>query len=128
MPDVLSRLVLAEILEPRMEEIFSLVATELVRSGYDQLLTGGIVLTGGTVLLDGSVELAERVFNLPIRIGRPTNVGGLVDIVNSPDFATGVGLVLYGAREGIDTGYRVDEDNVFMRMKNQIVHWFSEHF
>ncbi len=127
-PEVLSRLVLAEILEPRMEEIFTLVQAELVRSGYDELLTGGIVLTGGTVLLDGSSELAEQVFNLPVRVGRPTDIGGLVDVVNSPDFATGVGLVLYGAREGQGSSVRLDEDSVFMRMKNQITSWFSEYF
>ena len=127
-PEVLSRLVLAEILEPRMEEIFTLVQAELVRSGYDELLTGGIVLTGGTVLLDGSSELAEQVFNLPVRVGRPADIGGLVDVVNSPDFATGVGLVLYGAREGQGSSLKLDEDNIFMRMKNQVTSWFSEYF
>jgi len=127
-PEVLSRMVLAEILEPRMEEIFTLVEAELVRSGYDELLTGGIVLTGGTVLLEGSAELAERVFNLPVRVGCPADIGGLVDVVNSPDFATGVGLVLYGAREGQGSSTRLDEENVLIRMKNQVVGWFSEYF
>ena len=99
-----------------------------VRSGYDELLTGGRVLTGGTVLLEGSAELAERVFNLPVRVGRPADIGGLVDVVNSPDFATGVGLVLYGAREGQGSSTKLDEENVFIRMKNQVVGWFSEYF
>lgn len=97
-PRILSKSVLAEIIQPRMEEIFTLVNRELKRSGFDEFLAGGIVLTGGTVLLDGSDDLAEQIFSLPVRIGYPTGVGGLVDVVNSPAFATGVGLVLYGAR------------------------------
>jgi len=97
-PRILSKSVLAEIIQPRMEEIYTLVNRELKRSGFDEFLAGGIVLTGGTVLLEGSDELAEDIFSLPVRIGYPTGVGGLVDVVNSPAFATGVGLVLYGAR------------------------------
>ncbi|MBP9837495.1 MAG: cell division protein FtsA, partial [Proteobacteria bacterium] len=98
-PRVVSRTLLAEIIQPRVEEIFNLVHRELIRSGFDEFLTGGVVLTGGSVLLDGISELGEQIFNMPVRIGYPTGVGGLVDVVNSPAFATGVGLVLYGAKD-----------------------------
>ena len=125
-PRVLSRHVLAEIIEPRMEEIFTLVHRELIRSGFDEFLTSGVVLTGGTVLLDGTAELGEQVFNLPVRIGYPTGVGGLVDVVNSPAFATGVGLVLYGAREGDFQTFR--GPGVFDKVRTRMLDWFSAYF
>ena len=89
---------LGEIIEPRMEEIFDLVNQEIIRSGHENFVSAGIVLTGGTASLDGIVELAEQVFNLPVRVGCPSGITGLVDVVNSPMFATGVGLVCYGSR------------------------------
>lgn len=119
---------LTEIIEPRMEEIFTLVHRELIRSGFDELLTAGIVLTGGTVLLEGSAELAENVFRLPVRVGYPTGVGGLIDVVNSPAFATGVGLVLYGARntEYIETQSRAnDGQSFFEKLKQKMSSWFG---
>jgi cell division protein FtsA len=101
-PRVLSRHILAEIIEPRVEEIFSLVAREMARSGYEDILASGVVVTGGSTMLEGVPELAEQVFHLPVRLGVPLQVGGLVDVVSSPLYATGVGLVLYGLRRSVN--------------------------
>jgi cell division protein FtsA len=92
----LSRQMLAEVIEPRVEELYTLVQAELRRSGFEELLSSGIVLTGGTALLGGMVELAEEVFHLPCRVGSPAYTGGLADVVRSPRYATAVGLVLEG--------------------------------
>lgn len=127
-PRVLSRVVLAEIIEPRLEEIFSLARRELIRSGFDEFLTGGIVLTGGTVLLDGTEDIAEQIFSLPVRTGYPNGVGGLVDVINSPQFATGVGLVLYGAREGEYAGISNANEGIFEKVKNRMTEWFGARF
>ena len=97
-PRVMARRILAEILQPRAEEIFHLVWDEIRRAGYERSLNSGIALTGGGSILDGMPEIAEQIFDLPIRRGCPTGVGGLTDHVNSPTFATGVGLVLYAHR------------------------------
>jgi cell division protein FtsA len=97
-PRVMARRILAEILQPRAEEIFHLVWDEVRRAGYERSLNSGIVLTGGGAILDGVPEIAEQIFDLPIRRGCPAGVGGLADHVSSPTFATGVGLVLYGSR------------------------------
>ncbi|OVE80051.1 cell division protein FtsA, partial [bacterium J17] len=128
-PRVMSRKVLAEIIQPRMEEILTLVRRELIRSGFDEFLTAGVVLTGGTVLLDGVTDLGEQVFSLPVRVGYPTGVGGLVDVVNSPSFSTGVGLVLYGASQG-DSGqtFRSSGASIFEKVKTRMASWFAEHF
>ena len=90
-PRVMARRILSEILQPRAEEIFHLVWDEIRRAGYEKSLNSGIVLTGGGAILDGMPEIAEQIFDLPIRRGCPTGVGGLADHVNSPTFATGVG-------------------------------------
>src|SRR5918912_1769341 len=97
-PRLMARRILSEILQPRAEEIFHLVWDEIRRAGYEKSLNSGIVLTGGGSILDGMPEIAEQIFDLPIRRGCPAGVGGLADHVNSPTFATGVGLVLYGHR------------------------------
>jgi cell division protein FtsA len=97
-PRMMARRILSEILQPRAEEIFHLVWDEIRRAGYERALNSGIVLTGGGAILDGMPEIAEQIFDLPIRRGCPTGVGGLADHVNSPVFASGVGLVLYGYR------------------------------
>lgn len=97
-PRDLSRQALAEVVEPRYEELFNLVQAELRRSGYEELLAGGIVLTGGTSKMEGAVELAEEIFHMPVRLGVPTNIAGLTDIVRNPIYATGVGLLQYGIR------------------------------
>ncbi len=127
-PRIISRQLLAEIIEPRVEEILNLIHRELIRSGFDEYLSGGVVLTGGTVLLEGMAELSEQIFNMPVRIGYPTGVGGLVDVVNSPSFATGVGLVLYAARDGRYEKARLNGSHLFDRVRARMAHWFSEHF
>ncbi|OLC40283.1 MAG: cell division protein FtsA [Nitrospirae bacterium 13_1_40CM_4_62_6] len=90
----LSRKLLAEITEPRVEEMFDLVRREIIRTGYEGILAAGVVITGGTSMLEGMLEAAERVLDLPVRRGVPNGVGGLRDIVSNPMYATGVGLIL----------------------------------
>ncbi len=97
-PRKLSVQLLAEIIEPRAEELFSLVAREIEKMRDEDKIASGMVITGGTSSLKGMAELAERVLGLPVRVGKPTGVGGLVDVVNAPGFATGVGLALYAFR------------------------------
>lgn len=99
-PRTLPRQVVAEVVEARYEELFTLIKGELQRGGYEDVIASGIVLTGGSSQLEGVVELAERVFEMPVNIGTPRNVGGLGDIVSNPIYATGVGLLVYGREEG----------------------------
>jgi cell division protein FtsA len=99
-PRLLPRMSLVEVIEPRIEEIFEHVKKELMRSGYYDGLAAGIVLTGGATAMDGMCDVGEAVLRLPTRRGMPTKIGGLVDVVRSPAFATGVGLVLFGANAG----------------------------
>jgi cell division protein FtsA len=107
-PRVLSRQLLADIIQPRAEEIFRLVDNDIKRMGYEKSLNSGIVLTGGTALLEGMEEVAEEIFDLPVRRGDPTGVGGLVDRVATPDYATAVGLILYGYGLLQETGFAKD--------------------
>jgi cell division protein FtsA len=100
-PRVMKRRILSEILQPRAEEIFHLVWDEIRRAGYEKSLNSGIVLTGGGAILEGMPEIAEQIFDLPIRRGHPAGVGGLADHVNSPVFATPVGLLLYAHRNRV---------------------------
>jgi len=95
-PRRLARQTLAEIVEPRFEELFSLVRDELRRSGFEELIAAGVVITGGSAKMEGAVELAEEVFHMPVRLGSPQYVEGLVEVVRNPIYATGVGLLLYG--------------------------------
>jgi cell division protein FtsA len=126
-PRTMSRKILGEILEPRVEEIFSLIHHEMLRSGYDELVTSGIVVTGGSSLLPGVPEIVEQVFNMPARIGYPTNIGGLKEIVNSPMYATAVGLVLYGAKERKrKKEFRIRDTNIFNRIVSRMKRWFVE--
>ena len=97
-PRIMARRILAEILQPRAEELFHLLWDEIQRAGYEKMLHSGIVLTGGGAMLEGVAEIAEQIFDLPIRRGYPVGVGGLTDHVNSPAFATAVGLVVYAQR------------------------------
>ena len=97
-PRILSRQILADIIQPRAEEVCHLIFQEIRRAGYEKVLNSGVVITGGSASLEGLPEVAERVFDMPIRGGVPAGIGGLVDVVASPSYATGVGLVLYGLR------------------------------
>jgi len=95
----LSKRTLAEVVEARYEELFSLVAGEIRRSGLEDAIAAGIVLTGGASKVEGAVELAERIFRVPVRLGSPQNISGLPDILNNPIYATGVGLLMYGLQQ-----------------------------
>jgi cell division protein FtsA len=124
----LSRQILGEILEPRMEEIFSLVNREIYRAGMENMVPSGMVLTGGTALLEGVTEIAESVFSLPTRIGTPQGLRGLADVVNNPMYATGVGLVLYGARhqQTEKKKFRIRDRHIFNRLMNRMKRWFKD--
>ena len=119
---------IAEIIEPRVEEIFSLVQREIIKSGYEDLLASGIVITGGCTLLSGMQELAEMIFDLPVKKGIPKGFGGLLDIVSSPIYATGVGLVLYGSKDENSTKFKIREKNIYNKVKSRMVEWISEIF
>ena len=126
-PRVLARTVLSEILQPRVDEIFTLVRDEIERCGLSENLASGLVVTGGSTILQGLPELAEEVLGMPVRRGLPTGFGGLTDVVRSPIYATGVGLLLYGARqqEGLFIGGReTSRRGVWNRMRT----WFAEVF
>jgi cell division protein FtsA len=118
-PRVLSRQLLAEIIQPRAEEIFRLVDNDIKRMGYEKSLNSGLVLTGGTALLEGLEEVAEEIFDLPVRRGVPSGLGGLMDRVKTPDYATAVGLLLYGRDFIRETGGPKDRGRgLFSRLKD----------
>lgn len=119
-PKQISRNVLAAIIEPRMEEILSLTMQEMKKSNYFDLLATGIVLTGGGSLLEGVVELTEKIFDVPVRIGRPRGINGLEETASSPIYATGIGLILYGweqMREAKSSG-RLKGKGWFQKLRN----------
>ena len=101
-PRVMSRRILSEILQPRAEEIFHRLSDEISRAGFERSLNSGIVLTGGGAILEGAAEIAEQIFDLPVRRGCPSGIGGLSDHVNNPSFGTAVGLVIYAHRNHLD--------------------------
>jgi cell division protein FtsA len=122
-PRVLGRQILADIIQPRAEEIFRLVDGDIKRMGYEKSLNSGVVLTGGTSLLDGLEEVAEEIFDLPVRRGDPSGVSGLVDRVSTPDFATSVGLILYGFSQWQEHGMSQDKKKgMWARMRD----WLKE--
>lgn len=126
-PRRLARQTLAEVVEPRYEELLSLVQVELRRSGFEELVAAGIVLTGGSAKMEGAVELAEEIFHMPVRLGVPHTVSGLKDVVRNPIYATGVGLLLFGLQNSTGRhgpvnvkGFRA----VWERMKS----WFQGNY
>lgn len=130
-PRELSRQALAEVVEPRYDELFTMIKAELQRSGYENLMAAGIVLTGGTSKMEGVIELAEEIFHMPVRLGMPTSVKGLSDIVRNPIYSTGVGLLMYGMkqhrhRDGSHDPVSVKETKVSVvsRVKN----WLKNNF
>lgn len=127
-PRKVARQILGEIIEPRLEEILRLAHREIIKSGYEDLLAAGIVLTGGTAILEGMTELGEQVFNMPVRRGSPIGIGGLIDVVNSPLYATGVGLVMYGSKNRSARVYKRSEGNIFSRMVRGIKKFFNDFF
>lgn len=127
-PRRLARQTLAEVVEPRYEELFAMVRQELQRSGYEEMAAAGVVLTGGSSKMEGAVELAEEVFHMPVRLGSPLHVTGMGDVVRNPIYATGVGLLLYGRenymrhhRRDIPVVAKINVKNVWERMKG----WFN---
>ena len=126
-PRQLSRQVLSEIIQPRVEEIFTLVVRELSRAGFQDAATAGVVVTGGSSIMQGVPELAESVFDQPVRRGVPGEIGGLVEAVNSPTYATAVGLALYGARRQRTVSAVADPGGTsFGRFGRRLVGWLSE--
>jgi len=126
-PRTLSRQILGEILEPRVEEIFSLIYSEIANSGYENLLGSGVVVTGGCAELPGISELAEQVFNAPARAGYPQGIQGLTDLVNKPMYSTGVGLVLYGAKAiKRKRKFRIRDSNIFHLVMERMKKWFRD--
>jgi len=125
-PKKLPRQILGEILEPRMEEIFSLIQREIYRAGMENIINSGMVMTGGTALLEGIGDIAESIFNLPVRIGKPSGISGLVDVVNNPMYATGVGLVIYGVRNQATKKFRIRDKNIFNGVMSQMRKWFKD--
>lgn len=120
-PDrILRRQILGDILEPRVEEIFELIGHEIQKVGLRELLASGVVITGGSALLPGLIEVGESILGLPVRRGVPQGVGGLLDVIKSPIYATGVGLVLYGAKN------LSRQENVYFRLKNRIGAWIQD--
>jgi len=127
-PRQLARQTLAEVVEPRYEELLMLVQAELRRSGFEELLAAGVVLTGGSSKMEGVVELAEEVFHLPVRLGLPQHVGGLVDVVRNPIHATGVGLLLFGNQEEIVGQSETKQSSDFKGMLARMKSWFQGNF
>jgi cell division protein FtsA len=125
-PKTVYRQLLSEVIEPRAEEILSLVHKEIIKSGYKDLLTSGVVLTGGSSLLEGIRELAEQVFNLPVRIGYPSGVNGLSDIVHNPIYSTGVGLILYGMKHRSSNGLGNGNKDTWKTLRDRMKRWFKE--
>lgn len=124
---VISKVILAEIIEPRVVEIFSLVAKELSKADMEKYLTGGIILTGGGSNLSGVVQVAEKIFDLPVRLGMPRGLSGLTDLVNSPEYAVSAGLVHYGVATR-KAGKVSSGKNFLSRNLKKVGNWLGSHF
>lgn len=127
-PRQLARQTLAEVVEPRYEELLILVQAELRRSGFEELLAAGVVLTGGSSKMEGVIELAEEVFHLPVRLGLPQHVGGLVEAVRNPIHATGVGLLLFGNQTETMGKSEPKTGSGFRDMLARMKSWFQGNF
>jgi cell division protein FtsA len=123
-----SRQILCEIIEARMEEIFLLVQREIAKSGHESSLASGIVMTGGAMLLPGAVEMAEQILAMPVRLGTPTHIAGLLDVISTPIYAAGVGLVLYGMKRQDRVFLRFRDDRILAKVKHRMSDWLSEFF
>ena len=125
----LSRQTLAEVVEPRYEELMNLVHQELRRSGFEDLIAAGVVLTGGSSKMEGAIELAEEVFHMPVRLGVPQNVTGLSDVVRNPVYSTGVGLLNFGAgHRGRTPTVDYDKSEGFSALWDRMKSWFQGNF
>jgi cell division protein FtsA len=124
----LTRKTLAEVIEPRVEELYSLVQAELRRSGYEELLSSGIVLTGGSSAMQGMVELGEEIFHMPVRVGQPNYSGGLAEVVRNPRYSTGVGLVSAGVEKNHPQQTARMNISSFQQVLERMKNWFSGNF
>ena len=128
-PRILARQTLCEIIQPRLEEVFMLVDREVRRAGYTGRMNGGVVVTGGSSIMEGVPELAEQLFDMPVRRGIPRGVGGLTDVISSPMYPTGVGLGIYGAAHRDRRKFRqVTDRNIFDKVVARMKEWFGEIF
>ncbi len=127
-PRIFSRQILSEIIEPRVEELFSLIKREIVKTGYEDMIASGLVVTGGTSLLEGVVEVAEEVMQLPARLGKPREIGGLVDLVSSPMYATAVGLVQYGFENRSGPALAPSGEGLLNKTWSRMKRWLGEFF
>jgi cell division protein FtsA len=127
-PRLLARQTLAEVVEPRFEELYTLVQAVIRRSGYEELIAAGIVLTGGTSKMEGAIELAESVFHMPVRLGYPKYISGLVDVVRNPIYATGVGLLLFGHQHRHEHIAEMSAGSGMKGMVNRMKSWFQGNF
>lgn len=125
---MLSRQTLAEVIEPRVEELYMLVQAELRRSGFENLLSSGIVITGGSSAMQGMVELGEEIFHMPVRLGLPRYIGGLSDVVKTPRFSTSVGLLLYGLEQYHQDQTARQRSNSFTDVLSSMKAWFKGNF
>ena len=126
-PRMMSRQTLAEVIEPRVEELFSLVQKVLRESGFEELLSSGVVLTGGSATMQGMVELGEEIFHMPVRVGLPVYSGGLADVVRNPRYATAMGLLLEGASQ-LQQGQVMRQGGSFKAVLARMREWFQRNF
>jgi cell division protein FtsA len=124
----LSRQTLAEVIEPRVEELYSLVQSELRRSGFEELLSSGIVITGGSSSLQGMVELGEEIFHMPVRLGLPLYRGSLAEVVRTPRFSTGVGLIIAGMEQIQRQQHSRLQGNSTKQIFERMRSWFQGNF
>jgi cell division protein FtsA len=123
----LSRQTLAEVIEPRVEELYSLIQKVLRESGYEELLSSGLVLTGGSSVMRGMVELGEEIFHMPVRLGTPRYAGGLADMVRHPRYATAIGLLLEGQSQ-TQRGIQALQGASFRQVMSRMRQWFQRNF
>ena len=128
-PKEVSRQILSEIIEARCKEMFEIMNNEIEMSGYHDLISSGIVLTGGVAAMEGLAEQAERVFQVPVRIGSPKGLGGLIDVVSNPRYATSAGLIIYGMKN-LKTGHKheLKGRNLFEKILTRMKDWVEEFF
>jgi cell division protein FtsA len=127
-PRELSRQTLAEVIEPRVEELYSLIQRELRSSGLEELLSSGIVITGGSALMKGMVELGEEIFHMPVRVGVPHYNGALAEVVRNPRYATGMGLLMAGLDEMKRDRHARIQGAGFKEMFEKMKSWFKGNF
>jgi len=127
-PRKLSKHSLAEVIEPRIEELFDLIKSDLRRNGYEHLIRSGVVLTGGSSKMEGMIELAEEIFHIPVRLGMPKYLGGLSEVVKNPIYSTGVGLVQFGHSDQSGSRKVIVTESKISVVWQQIKHWFQGNF